>query len=665
MKQVLRSVLPAVLAVPALLAAAFPAGATEPEPRSPLPAAALLPQNTAVTILINTQAFRWETLTQFRLFQLVQEVSGESLTFETIPFLTATAPPSTTGAEPFDYQQEIAPWLGDTVTLAILPLPAGDLANRRTFDQQSIMLAPIASRDRFEGFIDRLAGTRAEPPQRETYQEIPVLYWEAIEETISNEEEDFEFDESDGVTGYPARTQSRNSGEPEAPETGLTEAETKAILDDDDSADIEFEPELPQTYVVEPGLAIAVINQHLVLGTDIKAMRQLIDAQINGEKAGLPVLAETRAFGRTYNSLAYEDALVRIYGNISEVNRYSFQEILSDDFPFPFPFPLPDIDLSEADLEGLTEVESYFESFIKTQPEGIRIQSRVFLDDPLFALVRVPDPVEGSELFSLMPAPTYFMVNNQDLAGLWQIIATTLGSFEQTRGALEIARSAVSAATGLDLDDDIFGWMDGNYAFFLFPTREGLIPEFLPSLELGIGAMIQTSDRDRADNTLDALGEFVSRFDILVEDQLVHGVPATAWNVVDSFGQQNITNELFGHSWVSEDILLLTSGGGTFNQFLNPAISQSLLDHYTFQQATESLPTSNQGYLYINFGSTLSMVYQALGSFIPESEETNQVKQFLGGVHSFSLTTTHTGSYIQVDFLTGLAPAIAVNDSEN
>ena len=59
------------------------------------------------------------------------------------------------------------------------------------------------------------------------------------------------------------------------------------------------------------------------------------------------------------------------------------------------------------------------------------------------------------------------------------------------------------------------------------------------------------------------------------------------------------------------------------------------------------------------------MVYQALGSFIPESEETNQVKQFLGSVHSFSLTTTHTGSYIQVDFLTGLAPAIAVNDSEN
>ncbi|MEM6427503.1 MAG: DUF3352 domain-containing protein, partial [Cyanobacteria bacterium P01_D01_bin.128] len=287
MKQVLRSVLPAVLAAPALLAVAFPAGATEPEPRSSLPAAALLPQNTAVTILINTQAFRWETLTQFRLFQMVQEVSGESLTFETIPFLTATAPPSTAGAEPFDYQQEIAPWLDDTVTLAILPLPAGDLANRRTFDQQSIMLAPIANRDRFEGFIDRLADTRAEPPQQETYQEIPVLYWEAIEETISNDDEDFEFDDSDGATGA-ALTAARDLGAPEAPETGLTEAETKAILDDDDSADIEFEPELPQTYVVEPGLAIAVINQHLVLGTDIKAMRQLIDAQVNGEKAGLP-----------------------------------------------------------------------------------------------------------------------------------------------------------------------------------------------------------------------------------------------------------------------------------------------------------------------------------------------------------------------------------------
>lgn len=645
MRRSLLSVLSILFTVPAAIAFPPPSYAAEPQPPT---STTLLPGNTAFTILLDTTEATWGSLSQFQLFNLAQEVSGESLNPGSISLISPD----------IDYTSEIAPWLGETVTLALLPLPSAGITTRTSFETQMLMLAPIENPAAFEGFVDRLVATRDTPPIESTYQDIPILYWEPVEETFSNEEP---FEDVPTLPEVPLEENPLEDAEPDAapnPESSLLSSpDTKTILDEDPV--IDFEPGVESsTYVVEPGFAIAVLPGHLVLGSDPRAIRQLINAQ----SSTAPSLAETAQFQRTFNNADYDRSLVVTYGNISEINQYSLRQFLIDDFPFPFPLPLPDLNLSPADLEQLTTVDATFESFIKLQPEGIRIRGEVHLDDPIFALLDPPPTADGSNLFSLMPGPTYLMANSRDLSQVWQAIAQILGSFDETRTWLELGRTTVRAATGLDLDRDIFGWMDGDYAFFLFPTQGGIVPDAFPDLELGAGMMIQTSDRPRAEATFQALNEFIAGFDLRVQEQTINGTPTVGWGV-DDLENGEVNFDLFGYSWITEDTMVLTSGAGALPQLLDPAVDAPLSQHYTFQQATDTLTTPNQGYYYVNFGSTLSMIYQALGPWLlPESEETTLIKRFLGSIHSFSLTTRQTDESIQIDFLTVLAPARRLED---
>ncbi|MEO0537883.1 MAG: DUF3352 domain-containing protein [Cyanobacteria bacterium P01_A01_bin.123] len=664
MRRSLLPILSILFAVPTAIAPLSLSRADEPQPPA---SAQLLPSNTAFTMLLDTTAAQWGSLTQFQLFNLAQEFSGEPLSPGSLSLISPD----------IDYANEIEPWLGETVTIALLPLPNAGVTNRTTIDTQLLVLAPIENPDAFNGFVDRLVATRDQPPLETTYEDIPILYWEAVEAPLPGYEEPFEnspenFPESPDVPLDESPLEEAPPTQPDAPSAPEAMPEVmpesssingpgeKTILDEDPPIDFDLEIEPPSTYVVEPGLAIAVLPGHLVLGSDPRAIRQLIDAQ----NAATPALADTEQFQRTLNNPDYDASLMVMYGNAGEINQYSLRQILLEDFPFPLPLPLPlpDVDLSPSDVEQLSAIDATIESFVKLQPEGIRIQGRIHLDDPLFALLDPPPAADGSTLFSLMPAPTYFMANSRDLAQVWQAVAQLLGSFDETRNWLDFARAAVTGATGLDLDRDIFGWMDGNYAVFLFPTRRGLIPEFVPWVEMGVGAMIQTSDRARAESTFAALNDFIASFDLLVEEQTINDVPAVGWGV-DVFGDGEPDYDLLGYSWITEDTVVLTSGARTLPQLLNPTLDEPLSEHYTFQRATESLTTPNQGYYYVNFGSSLSMIYQALSLWIPDSEDTILFKQFLGSIHSFSLTTSQTEAYIQLDFLTVLAPARTTEES--
>ncbi|MCJ8281630.1 MAG: DUF3352 domain-containing protein [Rivularia sp. ALOHA_DT_140] len=101
--------------------------------------------------------------------------------------------------------------------------------------------------------------------------------------------------------------------------------------------------------------------------------------------------------------------------------------------------------------------------------------------------------------------------------------------------------------------------------------------------------------------------------------------------------------------------MILTTGYGAILDLV-PQPYVALPSAYNFNTATNSFPSSNTGYFYMNMGSLLSWVY----GFVPEQYSSNpffgMFKQAIGSVYSISATSSFTPNREQSDFLIVLAP---------
>ncbi|MGB3765406.1 MAG: DUF3352 domain-containing protein, partial [Phormidesmis sp.] len=120
-----------------------------------------------------------------------------------------------------------------------------------------------------------------------------------------------------------------------------------------------------------------------------------------------------------------------------------------------------------------------------------------------------------------------------------------------------------------------------------------------------------------------------------------------------------------GHSWVSDDTVMFTSGIGAMNRVLNATAFEPLDEHPTFLNATRSLANPNNGYSYVNAGSSLSLIYGFVEDWFeldPNDPFFVSAKSYLGTVRSLSGTTSSTTDYWQLDSLVNLAPAEAASN---
>lgn len=197
--------------------------------------------------------------------------------------------------------------------------------------------------------------------------------------------------------------------------------------------------------------------------------------------------------------------------------------------------------------------------------------------------------------------------------------------------------------------------MDGEYALVLFPTRQGIISGFDPAIELGIGAMIQTSDRPTAENTFGTVENLLLwSFPISIEPRTVNGESVVSWESDIDLSQAD--DSYFSRGWVTDDTLAITDGIGPMAELINPQPYEPLTEHSTFRTATQSFPHPNYGYFYINMGSTLSLIYPSL-RLNPGDPDMIEFKRFLGSLYSLSATVSSTADYAQANFLVVLAPA--------
>jgi hypothetical protein len=604
-----------VTAIAPTLLLPLPALAVSPSPD----VAQHLPADTAYVMLLDMRPETWQQLDRYALFQALQAQGMLPPNPGGLPFL----PPE------LDYDRDIAPWVGDTTAVALLPLGTPRVTE---IVEHEILLAPIAQPAAFKGFVDTVTDWRGQSPETQRFQAVPILYWEP--EYWDRQEVPPPTDKS------PARATGMVPGMPSAL-NGLN------ILPET-LPDISW-PETPEPDV--PGLAIAVFPDLLVAAEDPAAIRTWLTLQPDGPEASL---ANQPKFQRTLAHPQFDAAFGAFYGNLGEIVKYSLVDFNLPALPWPLP-PLPEA-VTPAEVAQLAalQLDTSLEVLVYPTQHGLRLQGRGYFDETqVQSLLPTWQPISGQTL-KAVPGNAYGLLSSRNLAGAWQQLTMALAAGETTAEYLNQARSLFQLFTGLDLDRDFFGWMDGDFTVFLFPTDATPLTLFFEDLPIGLGIALQTSDRAAAEYAFAQLDDSLGAGFVTVEDRPLGDQTLSSW-AIDLNGDGS-PDSFLGHGWARDDTLLITTSVASLVNLLNLEPGQRLPNALTFRRSIQDYPAANQGYLFANMSSLRSLLYRLLPEVFADPAG-QDFRQTLGLVQSLSGTLSATDEYVQVDGLLLLVPA--------
>lgn len=554
----------------------------------PAPITQILPADTPLVGLINTKAEDWQSLGQFQLFKKAFNAADNLF-------------PVQMG---FNYERDIKSWLGDRVALAFLPASSTKSAS---IDTSFLILAPVKDEKQLQVFLDKLKSDKRTKVIERQYKGIKILEWKPPQ---SN---------SPTLTSATLPLKAVDSM-PKLPEGAVPNLPKIPS------------PPKPSDIKRQQGLAIALLPGYIATANTAKPLEQLIAIPRNSKK-----LAQNPHFQKTSQHPQFNQALFTLYEDPNTFLPLALA--IAKDPNLPFPLPTTTIDLKQV------QQYSALDGFVWKQPEGLRLQINAYRRTPQPNLTNILTPNPG-QLLSRIPAPAYSTLSGRNVYQQWQMLVIALNSSPQFKDGLAKFNNYVRSLTGLDVDKDIFRWMDGEYAFFTYPTKQGLLTS---ELKIGMGLYVQTSDRPSAETTLNKLDESIKSIfsgGLAITNRNIDNIPTTSWEI----GEQSV----FAYSWVDDKTLLVSTGLGTMTELL-PQPKRQLPKDYNFNTAITSFPRPNQGYFYINMGSSLSWIY----SFIPPTSDPSiqTFKKAIGSVYSFSSTSNTTGKQEQYDGLVVLAPA--------
>ena len=599
----------------------------------------ILPANTPAAMIVNTRDEAWAELNRYALFAELSESFGVGPSPQALPLLPYN----------MDYVEDIQPWIGDGVAIALLPVPSIRTINPV---ERSVTIIPISNAEAFVNFIPTLAESRAALPEQISYRTFPIWNWPS--EFVSY---DYAWDE------YPEDIELEELPEVPPP-SGLNETLGDTLTDNGlTPAQIAHlrayrQPEFPYIYIPDgnysldgytiPGYAVAHLGNYIVMSENLDSLRQWIEHQTQGA----PTLTSSPSFKKTQSHPESANSLATVYGNVGELINFEFSNPFQS-FGLP---PIPQPSLSERAAMSALLSNVTFDALVYPQEKGLHLEAHLYTEGALPALP--PSPNADHSIFGLIPAATYFMGSGYDISGFWNDVSSAFSLSEVTGGLLETARSVVALATGLDLDTDILSWMDGEYSLFLFPSQSGLLNSFFPGVGMEGGVLLETSNRPAAETALEALDGVVGE-EVALSDS-IGDYPVVNWQY--DVNTDGLMDSVLTHAWVTDDTLAFTSGTGAMERLVVPAGFNPLDGHSTFRNATASFPSPNNGYFYVNMSSTLSFFYNLLGFNASNDPWAADIRKYFGTVRSLSLSTSSSAQEFQIDALLGLAASEPIED---
>ena len=659
--------------------------------KSPAPPAVtkVLPSSMAGVVLFNTTKENWGKLNKFNPFPF--DISGPSF----LPFLPIG----------INYQTEVEPWIGDWAGLGLfVPQPAADGMFADIWDS-AVMVLPVREQAGATNFVSKVREIQTQVPIERVYKGVQIIEWEEKEVPLEEYPDPLPPTEENPQAFAPisrlfphffsftSNQNQRKLSQENSPNPAEPAPATEPAMPTDPESEETF-PDVDLT-VTQPGYAIALLPGYVVTANKAKVLEQLIDSQ-----AGISSVANDKSFQRTLNHPNFPNSVMVAYSNVKEAvkmvpvmpskslpswlqlpanqispekmpgEKFSKQEkpeeLPPEELP-PEELPPEELPPEELPLEEFPSFSEFFNEFLIqlgknydsidgigwVDEQGIRTQSNAYLNklQPEYATQPHPD---DDKILTKLPAASYMSANSRNLKQQWDLVVQRSG--EEGKPFLDAIRQGVANSTGLDLEKDILGWMDREYALFLFPSEGGLLPTLFEPLKIGLSFMVQTSDRSAAEKTIARLEEVLktsSNNFFTKNSRTVGNETVISW---EGLHPEKGIQSVLSYRWANDNTLIITTGTSPMAR-LTPTPNPSLANTYLFQTATNSFQRPNSGYYFVNWGAALSFAYTLIPPEYLESEFARLGKQALGSIRSLSGSWLTTPEKEQSDFMIMIAPA--------
>ncbi|MCC5614856.1 DUF3352 domain-containing protein [Nostoc sp. CHAB 5836] len=217
------------------------------------------------------------------------------------------------------------------------------------------------------------------------------------------------------------------------------------------------------------------------------------------------------------------------------------------------------------------------------------------LSKPVGALQYIPASaglaISGSNLSNL---------GDSDLTKLWrQATATLYGSGEDVVSRLAKPLADVQKDWGINLPEDIFSWVQGEYAIALLPEKDQTTPHWIFVVE-------KSEDVEQGVAHLDAIASSngLSINPLSIDQQKISAwtelTTATKKSDAKDRASFSIETKVRGLHTTLGNYEVFTSDLETMDEILT-AKDNSIIDNPNFQDSIAAIPLPNQGYVYLDW----------------------------------------------------------------
>jgi len=249
---------------------------------------------------------------------------------------------------------------------------------------------------------------------------------------------------------------------------------------------------------------------------------------------------------------------------------------------------------------------------------------------------------EPVDALQYIPAKSALAIAGADLHQFWNQLSTGFGSDKTLKPLLEQSLASLQSSWGISLPEDIFSWVQGEYALSLLPGANINYPDWIFVAQKTGGATTEAA--------IEHLDTVAKQQGLSVGDLSLKEQQITAWTklttaattVADRKQRTKITAPVMRleaqvqgvHAAVG-NYEIFTSSVGAMDQALQGR-SNSLLKSDEFQNAIAPLPQQNDGYLYLDWSKSKTFLKRQL----PIVRVAQLLaKPLLGHLHSLSISS--------------------------
>jgi len=270
---------------------------------------------------------------------------------------------------------------------------------------------------------------------------------------------------------------------------------------------------------------------------------------------------------------------------------------------------------------------------------GLRFKAIVNLDPQLN---KFQYETTSAKIVEQFPSETLALVSGQGISKSWQTFVEQSKDYPELNQGLQQARTQLKILQ-LDVDKDIFGWMNGEFGLGAIQSNQGL----LANVGFGGALVLNTSDRKTAEATFTKLDNFAKQQSLNVAQKSIGGKNVTEWQIPQQ-------GALIAHGWLNDNTAFLAIGGPVAETLVDrkgAALDQS----DTFKTITGSLQKPNGGYFYLDMDKTKTIIERLSAQSQPLPPDATAILTSIRGIGV--TVNSPSKSMTQMELLLSLKPS--------